>query len=268
MFGKVTPVVKSILIINIGIHLLGTFLPLPLNDWFGLRVVFSENFAPYQFLTYMWLHSHGSFLHLFGNMFGVFIFGPMLESVWGAKRFLTFYLICGIGAGILFGVADFIEKFPLKQDTEAFLANPTPEGFESFIIDHKNAYFKREVLGELASKYFNNENSQELINLAKGTVRETYNIFIKRGNMVGASGALYGILFAFAFLFPNTELLLLFPPIPVKAKYLVFFYGMYELYAEFNRMAGDNVAHFAHLGGMLIAFLLLKKWQRDTRRFY
>jgi len=86
--------------------------------------------------------------------------------------------------------------------------------------------------------------------------------------MVGASGAVFGILMAFGMLFPNTQLFLLFPPIPIKAKYLVLFYGLFELYSEFSRTPGDNVAHLAHLGGMLIAYILLKLWKEDRRRFY
>jgi membrane associated rhomboid family serine protease len=86
--------------------------------------------------------------------------------------------------------------------------------------------------------------------------------------LIGASGAVFGILFAFGFLFPNTELFLIFPPIPIKAKYLVTFYGLYELYAGIQNVPGDNVAHYAHLGGMLIAFILLKIWQKNSTRFY
>ena len=92
---RLTPMVKNILLINVVIFLIQSFLNLPLEELGGLRVVFSDEFAPYQFLTYMWLH--GSFGHILGNMFAVFIFGPLLEQVWGPKRFLTFYLICGIG---------------------------------------------------------------------------------------------------------------------------------------------------------------------------
>ena len=266
MFRRLTPVAKNILIINVVIFMIGSFLKLPLSEFFGLRVVFSSEFAPYQFLTYMWLH--GSFMHILGNMIAVLVFAPMLETVWGSKRFLTFYLVCGIGAGILYGTADFVEKLPLKQDAETYLDNPNPEGFERFIIKHKNPYFNLNGLGELSDAYYDDVNNPSIINQTKRVVRETYDIFITRGNMIGASGAVFGILFAFAFLFPNTELFLLFPPIPIKAKYLVFFYGMYELYAEFSRMPGDNVAHLAHLSGMLIAFILLKFWQKNTGRFY
>ncbi|MEP5611700.1 MAG: rhomboid family intramembrane serine protease [Cyclobacteriaceae bacterium] len=266
MFRRLTPVAKNILIINVAIFMISSFLKLPLSEFFGLRVVFSSEFAPYQFLTYMWLH--GGFGHILGNMIAVLVFAPMLESVWGSKRFMTFYLICGVGAGVLYGTADFFEKLPLKQDAEAYLDNPTPEAFERFIIQHKNPYFNLNGLGELSDAYYENENNLGVISQTKRVVEETYEIFVTRGNMIGASGAVFGILFAFAFLFPNTELFLLFPPLPIKAKYLVFFYAMYEIYSEFNRTAGDNVAHLAHIGGMVIAFLLLKYWKNDTKKFY
>lgn len=263
MFRRLTPVAKNILIINVAIFLVTSFLSLPLEEYFGLRVVFSSEFAPYQFLTYMWLH--GGTWHLIGNMIAVLVFAPMLEMVWGSKRFLTFYLICGIGAGLLYGTVDFFEKLPLKQDAEAYLADPNPEAFELFIIKHKSIGLNTAALSELIDAYNDNPAYE---GQATGAVKSIYNAFITRGNMIGASGAVFGILFAFAFLFPNTELFLLFPPIPIKAKYLVFFYGMYELYSEFNRIPGDNVAHLAHLGGMLIAFILLKLWKNDTKKFY
>jgi membrane associated rhomboid family serine protease len=263
VFSRLTPVAKNILIINTAILLLSAMFGLPLNDWFGLRVIYSPEFAPYQFFTYMWLH--GGMWHLFGNMFAVLIFGPMLEMVWGSKRFLIFYLICGIGAGVLYGVADAVEKLPLKNSAEAYMENPSPEAFEQFIIKNKNIGLNVAYLGELADSYYENPAYKAQ---TVAIVQDIYTKVVTQGTMVGASGAVFGILFAFAFLFPNTELLLLFPPIPIKAKYLVFFYALYELYAEFNRMPGDNVAHLAHLSGMLIAFILLKIWQRDSRRFY
>lgn len=266
MFRRLTPVAKNILIINVAIFMISSFLKLDLAEFFGLRVVFSSEFAPYQFLTYMWLH--GGFGHILGNMIAVLVFAPMLESVWGSKKFLTFYLICGIGAGVLYGTADFFEKLPLKQDAETYLANPNPEDFERFIVKHKQSGINMSQLGELSDAYYENTGNPYYKNQTIRVVQEMYDIFVTRGNMIGASGAVFGILFAFAFLFPNTELFLLFPPIPIKAKYLVFFYAMYELYSEFSRTPGDNVAHLAHLSGMLIAFVLLKYWGKNSGKFY
>jgi len=262
VFRRLTPVAKNILIINVAILLISSVMGLPLNDWFGLRVIYSSEFAPYQFFTYMWLH--GGMWHLFGNMIAVLVFAPMLEMVWGSKRFLIFYLVCGMGAGILYGVADAVEKYPLKEAANSYIQNPSPEAFEAFVIENKS-WINVARAGELIDLYYENS-SYEGQTIA--AVQNIYEGVVTNGNMVGASGAVFGILFAFAFLFPNTELFLLFPPIPIKAKYLVFFYAMYELYAEFNRMPGDNVAHLAHLSGMLIAFVLLKIWKNNTRKFY
>ncbi|XOV92848.1 MAG: rhomboid family intramembrane serine protease [Bacteroidota bacterium] len=262
---RITPMVKYILIINVAILLIQSLLHLPFSDWFGLRVIFADGFKPYQFVTYMWVH--GGFYHLFGNMFAVFIFGPLLEQFWGSKRFLTFYLICGIGAGVLFGAADYFEKYKLKNDTEAYIANPNPEDFQIFILDHRVSQRGTQELANFSDQYFENPNNPSLIAQSKSYVQQIYDLFSNMP-MVGASGAVFGILMAFGMLFPNTQLFLLFPPIPIKAKYLVLFYGLYEVYAEFSRTAGDNIAHLAHLGGMLIAFIMIKYWQKKSDRFY
>ena len=122
-------------------------------------------------------------------------------------------------------------------------------------------------IAEFSDEYYDNPDDSYYKNQALSIVQTMYD---SRTNipMVGASGAVFGILMAFGMLFPNTVLMLLFPPIPIKAKYLVFFYGMYELYSEIARSPGDNVAHLAHLSGMLIAFILLKYWQNKSNRFY
>lgn len=262
---RITPMVKYILIINVVVLLIQSLLSLPFSDWFGLRVVFADEFQPFQFITYMWVH--GGFYHLLGNMFAVFIFGPLLEQFWGSKKFLTFYLICGIGAGVLFGIADFFEKYELKQDAEAYIDNPDPEKFQIFILDHRISQRGVQELANFGDRYFENPNNPNLIAQSKVYVQQIYDLY-SNIPMVGASGAVFGILMAFGMLFPNTQLFLLFPPIPIKAKYLVLFYGLYEVYAEFSRTAGDNIAHLAHLGGMLIAFIMIKYWQKKSGRFY
>ncbi len=275
MFRRLTPVAKNILIINVLLLIVGYVLGQPdpngqridpLAEFFGLRVIYSEDFAPYQFFTYMWLH--GGTWHLIGNMIAVLIFAPMLEMVWGSRRFMIFYLVCGIGAGLLYGVADAVEKYPIKQQAEKYVDQPNPDTFYQIVLKAKSLGLSSgyiSYLGELYDQYDANPGYEtQTVN----EVLRIYDLVITNSSMIGASGAVFGILFAFAFLFPNTELFLLFPPIPIKAKYLVFFYGMYELYAEFTRIPGDNVAHLAHLSGMLIAFILLKFWKNDTKRFY
>ncbi|MFY0653099.1 MAG: rhomboid family intramembrane serine protease [Cyclobacteriaceae bacterium] len=268
---NLTPMVKNILIINVVLLIIESFLSIDLSGIFGVHYVFGEDFFIFQYVTYMWLHA--GMWHLFSNMFAVLIFGPMLERVWGQKRFLTFYLITGIGAGLLYGVVDTIEKNDIKAKAEVYSYSPNPDDFSIFIVNNKASNFtithkgRTTTLAELSDEFYDNPNDDSLKNTTTSVVEEIYR-GVTRSNMVGASGAVFGILLAFAILFPNTELLLLFPPIPIKAKYLVLFYGLYELYSEFNRSAGDNVAHLAHLSGMLIAFIILKYWQRTRGNFY
>jgi hypothetical protein len=147
-------------------------------------------------------------------------------------------------------------------DTETYLANPNPDDFSLFISEHKSRRFNLQVLAELSDGYYENPQDPDY---KKQTMSAVAQIFDIKTNipMVGASGAVYGILMAFAMLFPNLQLMLLFPPIPIRAKYLVFIYGAIELYSELNRSEGDNVAHLAHLGGMLIAFILIRIWTNN-----
>ncbi|MBK6266636.1 rhomboid family intramembrane serine protease [Marivirga sp. S37H4] len=263
MFARLTPVVKYLLLINIALLLIPSVLNLELSGIFGLHYIFAENFKPFQFITYMFFH--GGFGHLLGNMFALFIFGPMLERFWGAKRFFIFYMITGVGAGMLYGVVNFVEMQQLESAAQDYIENPNYEAFNAFIRD--NASYAYRQWYDFIDAYGENQGSREYINASVQRVKEVVRF---QGNipMIGASGAIFGILFAFGFLFPNTELFLLFPPIPIKAKYLVTFYAIYELYAGIQRTPGDNVAHWAHLGGMLIAFILLKIWQDNRRKFY
>ncbi len=264
MFARLTPVVKNLLLINIALLLIPSFLEFEMARYFGLRYIFSESFQPFQFITYMFLHA--GFGHLLGNMFALFIFGPMLESFWGSKRFFIFYMVTGIGAGILFGVVNFIEMQNLEKEAEQYISNPTYEVFVSFVQDNAPDHVYQDWY-DFITAYGDNQDNKSYID---GSIQRVKEVVRFQGNvpLIGASGAVFGILFAFGFLFPNTELFLLFPPIPIKAKYLVTFYGLYELYAGIQNVPGDNVAHYAHLGGMLIAFILLKIWQKDNKRFY
>jgi membrane associated rhomboid family serine protease len=131
MFARLTPVVKNLLLINIALLLIPSFLNFELAQYFGLRYIFADSFKPFQFITYMFLHS--GFGHLLGNMFALFIFGPMLERFWGSKRFFIFYMVTGVGAGILYGVVNFIEMQQLESAAELYIQNPNYEGFVSFI---------------------------------------------------------------------------------------------------------------------------------------
>ena len=261
---QLTPAAKNILIINGIIFILSDFVGLRsyIIESFGMRYFHSENFQPYQILTYMWVH--GGFGHLFSNMFSVLIFAPILEKVWGSKKFLIYYLATGIGAGILYSGINYYENYSFEVKVKSYEQNPSPESFRKLVLNNSSEYYNQ--LYDFIDSYEQNpSNSNDNLSIAYA------NDLLKVKSdvpMVGASGAVFGILLAFAMLFPNMELMLLFFPIPVKAKYLVLVYGIYELWSEINRMPGDNVAHFAHLGGMLIGYLILKYWKRKYGTFY
>jgi len=241
IFGQLPSVVKNLLIIN-GLMFLATILAqnsaIDLADFLGLHHWSSELFKPHQLVTYMFMH--GGFGHLFSNMFGLFMFGRVLEQVWGAKRFLIFYMLCGIGAGLIQLIV-------------------TELRIQSLIVDIDPRLYQV-VLDEGLSVL---ESGKNYVEPTAGKLNYLINI-----STVGASGSIFGILLAFGMLFPNVELMLLFLPIPIKAKYFVTFYGIFELYQGFANNPNDNVAHFAHLGGMLIAFILIRYWKKNTGNYY
>jgi len=210
---QVTPVVRNLLIANIAVYLVQSFLRIDLATIFGYHSFSLQEmglFNPIQIFTYMFLHSGTS--HIFSNMFGLFMFGPMLESFLGNKRFLILYIVSGVGACLLHGGISLYEisQFPVDS-AEYTMMMSIP--------------------------------------------------------MVGASGAIFGMLGAFARLFPNTEMIIFPLPIPVKAKYLVSLYALFEIFSGFyNVMPG--VAHFAHIGGLIFGILLINYWNKKKDRFY
>jgi membrane associated rhomboid family serine protease len=230
-------------------------------DQFALYDFQSPNFRPYQLITHMFMHGDG--MHLFSNMFSLFIFGPMLEARWGGQRFLTFYLITGLGARLLYTGVRAYEFNELRQDSNQYISAPTPINFLQYRDKHLQGRYEAVV-----EAFRKEPRNPEFINGTKELVKKVYTEITTMSSMRGASGAVFGILMAFGMLFPNTELMLLFFPFPIKAKYFVMLYGAFELYAGFQRAPGDNVAHYAHLGGMLFAFILIKVWERNRTHFY
>ncbi len=259
---KLTPVVKAILIINLLFFIIGVFLRLDLAQLLGLRNIYSSHFQPFQFLTHMFIHQ--GFWHLFYNMFALIIFGPLLEHYWDSKKFATFYLITGLGASALYAGINHFELSMLKSSIDAFRANPNPDLLAEIIL--KESMINYERLHDFLNNFTNNPSDIGLITESKDLLYELFRI---KSNipMVGASGAVFGILMAFGMTFPNMELQLLIPPIPIKAKYLVAIYACYEVFRIIQNKPDDNVAHFAHMGGMLFAFILLKLWKNESYRF-
>tara|TARA_E500000331_G_C17183534_1_gene681603 strand:- start:76 stop:786 length:711 start_codon:yes stop_codon:yes gene_type:complete len=230
-FNELPVVVKNLLIIN-GLLFLATIslnnLGIDLVKIFGLHQFQSNDFRPHQIITHLFMH--GSFTHLFFNMFALWMFGKILENIWGQKKFLIYYMITGIGAAAIHLI--------FCQYQIINISNQIPELVNIAIEGKYNPSIP------LSKK------------LTQLIITPT----------VGASGAVFGLLLAFGMLFPNALLYLYFA-IPIKAKYFVIGYGLIELYAGISNNPADNVAHFAHLGGMIFGYFLIKYWKQDTNYF-
>lgn len=266
-FAGITPAVKMLLILNIVMYFLTMFLDKSLHidtaNILGLHLPQSPYWGTWQYVTHMFMH--GSISHLFFNMFALFMFGRILESVWGNMRFLIFYFVCGIGAGILNSAVGWFEVHRLEKAFEVFNSSPSPELLADFV---KNQLGQPTAwVWEVIDKWISNPTSPEYTEAGKQLFNRIIDLK-KNVPMVGASGAIFGILLAFGMLFPNTELYLMFIPIPIKAKYFVLGYGLLEFFLGLQNSASDNVAHFAHLGGMLFAFILIKYWDKNRKKFY
>lgn len=258
---NLTPVVRALLLFNVVVLLLqgAGFVP---TDVFALHAFTSPLFRPWQLVTHIFMH--GGWGHLFSNSLSLLFFGALLEQRWGAQRFLTFYLVCGVGAGLLYNGVRGWEMRQMRIAADNFITAPSYIGFDRFTDDYGGAGYEYATVTQALKNEPDNASYKQA---ATSVVRELASHIITYSSMLGASGAVFGILFAFGYLFPNTEVYIYFA-IPIKAKYLVLLYGSYELFSGVHRSAGDNVAHFAHLAGMLIAFLLLKYWEKRSPDFY
>ncbi|MBK6830714.1 MAG: rhomboid family intramembrane serine protease [Flavobacteriales bacterium] len=238
-------VVKNLVIINALMLLIkvmgdGQLLGYDLDEVLGMHYIGSPEFKPWQLVTYMFMH--GNFWHLLSNMFGLFFLGSMLEYRWGSKRFLTYYMICGVGAAVL------------------------NMGVQAWEYSQIAAYLDPKDIAQFKLRGFEwiNENFTTIEEVDPGWIKLAQLFYTP---MVGASGAVFGILIAFGMLYPNTELMIFPLPIPIKAKYFVLLYGGYELYAGYASYAGlpgggGNVAHFAHIGGLVVGFITVMIWKR------
>ncbi|GJM61979.1 MULTISPECIES: rhomboid family intramembrane serine protease [Persicobacter] len=274
MFGRITPMVKNLLIINAAVYFLAEYILPGVTNYGALRYINSTYFLPFQIVTYMFLH--GGFWHLFSNMFGLFIFGPLLEQVWGSKRFLVYYMACGIGAGVLYAGSGGLETLYVKNSLQHYqkIEHPTTADFTDVINvleRHADQYLRIGALRDFKYEYAEQGGGSQFEAQSKQLVyqiSEAYSNARDQFLLVGASGAIFGIILAFGLLFPDMQLMLLFPPIPIKAKYLVMFYGAYEFLSGVSQRPGDNVAHFAHIAGMLVGYLILRQWKKQHGNFY
>ena len=233
LFSSMPPVVKNLLIINVLIWLVMAISPdadRAFTKYLALYYFSSPGFLPFQLFTYMFLH--GGFTHLFFNMFALVMFGGTIERAMGSARFLFYYISVGIGAALI------------------------QMGVYAIYIHHLESFFDAATCNEIITRGW--DLIQQSYNYSDPDAG-ALNSFVNRP-MVGASGAIYGVLLAFGFLFPNVPIYLFFIPIPIKAKWLIIGYFVLELFYGLGGLA-DNVAHFAHIGGMIFGFLLLLYWK-------
>ncbi len=274
-FQILPSVIKNILIIN-GIFLFAQFVlrtsyNVELSQFLGLHYFFSEKFRPYQLITYMFMH--GDFFHLLSNMFALWMFGSVLENYWGPKRFLAFYLITGLGAALTHYVIFYFQITPTLSIINNYINNPDLKQFEGFFESEHLKIVSLEMkdrVQELISQYNGmeaNGNKSGMLNASLEFMQYYKEELLNAPVVVGASGSVFGVLLAFGMLFPNTLLYVYFA-IPIKAKYFVIIYGLVELFSGVQNSAGDNVAHFAHLGGMLFGFILIMYWKKQRNQFY
>lgn len=238
-YSLLPPVVKNLLIIN-GLFFLGTVafqrFGLDLVKILGLFIPQSEHFRPHQLVSYIFMH--GGMDHILFNMFALWMFGNTLENYWGGKRFLVYYMLTGMGAGLIHLGVQEVQYFSVVQEASASVYEMVKT--QGYDLLQSRLNYTDPIAGKLNS--------------------------VMNAPTVGASGAVFGLLLAFGMMFPNAQIYLYFL-FPIKAKYFVSGYGLLELFSGISNRPGDNVAHFAHLGGMLIGFILIKLWRKSGSRF-
>ncbi len=258
---RITDVAKNLLIINVMFFVAGLiFGDRQMLDLMALHYPASPLFKPLQLATHFFMH--GGLMHLFFNMFALVMFGSALETRWGPRRFLFFYFVCAVGAAILHMGYTWYEMSELENIIASFKNQPDVDIYRRF-IDFSGLDRIPEVK-DLSNKISRGLTPQ-LIGEASSLMNEYHGIKLNVP-VVGASGAIYGLLLGFGMLFPNAELMLIFLPIPIKAKYFIPLLMLGELYLGFNQFSWDNIAHFAHLGGAVTGFFLILYWRKFGSR--
>lgn len=272
LFRNLTTAVKHLLIINVLVFLaafvLRQTMNIDLTDWLALYYVGSDHFRIWQLVTYMFLHVQ--LWHLFLNMYALWMFGCIMERFLGLRRFLIYYFVCGIGAGLLQILFMWLTSAPVLAEINAYAAAPTPDALIAIVNDHFNGIINPDWVSEVTNQWranpgiydFGYETSNALIN--------AYDQYIIGIPSLGVSGATYGLLLAFAMLFPEEKLFIIPFPFPIKAKWLVLGSAAIELsvgiIGTLNGIGRigiiHNVGHFAHIGGMLFGLILILIWRK------
>lgn len=250
MFNNIPPVTKNLLLLNViifiallvGVQTGNESLPF----YVSTHYFNSPMFEPYQIVTHMFVHSMTDPFHIIFNMLLLVMFGGHLERIWGAKRYFIFYFASGVGALVLYNSIGMIEIYNIQKQL-------TSDGYNIETLNYLISSQSSEPLT------YHSEISKDLI--------ESY-LKLCYSSMAGASGAIFGLLAGFAILFPNTQLMLLFPPIPVKAKWLIGGYLAFEIYSSIYR-SNDSIAHLAHVGGAIVGIIMVLYWRKfDKSNFY
>jgi len=266
-FSFLPPAVKNLLIINglcfLAYIVIGSTFHLNLNSILGIYYFQSEHFRLYQFVTYMFMHAN--FTHIFFNMFALWMFGYLLENIWGSKRFLIYYFVTGFGAMLIQMLVNFFQFFPIPNAIELYSQAPSPEDFMFVLSKYFHGYYNPNSIDAFLSAFTVNTSSLDMQEQSVQILTKLYNARISVPT-VGASGAVFGILLAFGMMFPNQKIYIYFL-FPIKAKWFVLIYGALELYLGIANKPGDNVAHFAHLGGMIFGYFLIRHWKKNMFHF-
>ncbi|MCF2874148.1 MULTISPECIES: rhomboid family intramembrane serine protease [unclassified Tenacibaculum] len=235
--GRLTEAIKHLIIINVIMYFAPQLLNLDLTNILALHYPKNEHFGVWQYLTHMFMH--GSPMHLLFNMYGLWAFGTPLEQMWGRNKFLFFYFSAGIGAGIIYTIANYYQFNGIYEQLISMGISPS------------------EIQSILADGRYNDT----LITLSNKTMSEFYSLY--HTPAVGASGAVYGVLVAFGLAFPNAKLALIFLPIPIAAKYFIPVMILGDLFFGVTKYSIGNVAHFAHVGGAIIGFIIAWYWKKN-----
>jgi membrane associated rhomboid family serine protease len=259
------PVVKNIIIINVILFAATQFTLYVLNTDFMIRhlalfSILSPNLEPHQLITHIFMH--GSLGHIFFNMFGVFMFGRILEQLWGSKKMLIFYTVTGLGAASIHLTVNYIQMSTLTNMAAQFYNSPSYALFNDIVSNYALRTGSHSQIMDFLQQWFYKSDDPSFIPEARVIVQHIVDSNLQIPTL-GASGAVFGLLIAFAMTFPDVELMLIFLPIPIKAKYFVPIYALIELFFGVAGFQWDNVAHFAHLGGALFGFILIQIWKRN-----
>lgn len=268
-FNILPPVVKNLLILNVLFFMAKIAFSkfgIRLEELLGLHYFSASDFHFWQPFTYMFMH--GDFGHLFFNMFALWMFGASVENYWGSKRFLIYYLITGLGAGVTHYIVLGMTMHPDIMLINNYLDAPSWENFQQIVANHQFYLHGDDpqmiALRQSAMQVASDPTNMQSLNHLTMLVADYKEYYLNAHNVIGASGAVFGVMLAFGMLFPNSRIYLYFL-IPIKAKWLVIAYGLIELFYGVTGTP-DGVAHFAHLGGMIFGILLILLWRRQNRQ--